>query len=117
MALVSKKGGIPLKIKDIDLLYRSYMSFLENGGLFIPTRKPFKMGQEIFIMLELMNELDKIPVVGKVVWITPESSLENTPQGIGIHFNSLEEGGSTVIKDKIEGHILDVDTDDPTYTM
>jgi len=117
MALASKKGGIPLKIKDIDLLYRSYMPFLKNGGLFIPTKKQFKMDQEIFIMLDLMNEIDKIPVVGRVVWITPERSQDNSQQGIGIHFNSPNEGGSAVIKERIESHLVDVDITQMTYTM
>jgi len=117
MAAAPKKGGIPLKIKDKELLYRSYMPYLKYGGLFIPTKKAFQMGQEIFIMLDLMNEIDKLPVVGKVVWITPEDTEHEAPQGIGIHFNSPADGGSAVIKAKIENHIADFDKTTPTSTM
>jgi type IV pilus assembly protein PilZ len=43
-----------------------------GGGLFIPTNKTYKLGEEIFMLLTLMEEPEKLPLAGKVVWITPK---------------------------------------------
>ena len=48
------------------------MSFLQNGGLFVPTTRPYRLGDEVFLLLTLMDEPEKLPVAGRVVWITPE---------------------------------------------
>ena len=50
------------------------MSFLQNGGLFVPTTRPYRPGDEVFLLLTLMDEPEKLPVAGRVVWITPEGA-------------------------------------------
>ena len=69
-----RNGILSLTIKDKSVLYAAYMPFVRNGGLFIPTAKSYKLGDEVFMLLNLMDEPEKIPVAGKVVWITPKGA-------------------------------------------
>lgn len=62
-------GILSLTIKDKAVLYAAYMPFIKHGGLFIPTNKSYTMGDEVFMLLSLMDEPEKIPVAGKVIWI------------------------------------------------
>ena len=83
----SKPGSIiNLEIKDKYTLYTSYMPYLKNGGLFIATKKAFELGDEIFIILTLLEDPEQIPVSGKVVWITPTGAQGNKSPGIGVQF-------------------------------
>jgi type IV pilus assembly protein PilZ len=97
----SKHGILSLSIKEVAVLYSAYMPFLENGGLFIPTRKQYDMGDEVFILLNLMDESERIPLAGTVVWITPGGAQSNRAQGIGVHFNDKEN----LAKPKIEKYL------------
>ena len=47
----SKHGILSISIKDLAVLFSAYMPFIENGGLFIPSRKPYEIGDEVFILL------------------------------------------------------------------
>ena len=67
-----QQAVLTLTIQDKGVLYGAYMSFLQNGGLFVPTTRPYRLGDEVFLLLTLMDEPEKLPVAGRVVWITPE---------------------------------------------
>ena len=82
-----RHGILTLSVANVDELFDCYMSFVKGGGLFIPTRKPFVMGDEVFLLLELYEEADKIPLAGKVVWVSPAGVVTNRKQGIGIQLN------------------------------
>lgn len=78
---------INLEIKDKHTLFSSYMPFVKNGGIFVPTEKTYSMGQEIFVLMRLLDTAEKLPVAGKVVWITPPGCQGNRVAGIGIQFS------------------------------
>ena len=42
------------------------MPFVCNGGLFVPTNKRYELGEEVFILLALMDEPEKIPINGRL---------------------------------------------------
>jgi Tfp pilus assembly protein PilZ len=63
-----RQGILPLTIKDKTALYNAYMPFVRGGGLFVPTAKRYSVGDEVFILLTLMDEKDRLPVPGKVVF-------------------------------------------------
>ena len=65
----ARNGILSLAIKDKAVLYAAYMPFIRNGGLFIPTKKDYQLGDEVFMLLNLMDEAEKLPVAGKVVWV------------------------------------------------
>lgn len=109
-----KAGILSLTIKDKAVLYSAYMPFVKNGGLFIPSSKPYKLGEEVFLLLSLMEESDKIPVAGKVVWITPRGAGGNRAAGIGIQFSDQDD----VARRKIETYLAGSEKSDrPTHTM
>jgi type IV pilus assembly protein PilZ len=83
---------LSLAIKEKAALYAAYMPFLKNGGMFVPTAKPYKLGDEIYLILALMDDPNKYPIAGKVAWITPASANNNKAQGIGVHFPADESG-------------------------
>ena len=51
----NKKGILSLTIKDRAVLYAAYMPFVRHGGLFVPTNKKYELGEEVFILLALMD--------------------------------------------------------------
>ena len=96
---VNKPGVLSLAIKEKSALYAAYMPYIKGGGLFIPTNKVYKIGEEVFMLLSLVDDPVKLKVVGKVVWITPTASA-NRPQGIGVQFS--EKDGGLEVRNKIE---------------
>lgn len=103
-------------IKDKHALYEAYMPFVENGGLFISTKKTYDLGNEVFILLTLLDESEKIPFAGRVVWITPKGAQGNRQAGIGVQFHD-DQNGKTVRK-KIETYLAGaLKSDRPTHTM
>ena len=81
-----RNSVISIAIKDKQALYMSYMPFIANGGLFVPTKKDYKLGDEMFLLVKIMDEQDPVQISGKVVWISPPGALGNRPVGVGIQF-------------------------------
>mgnify|MGYP002654740420 CR=1 FL=1 len=114
-AAANKPGVLSLAIKEKSALYAAYMPYIKGGGLFIPTNKSFKIGEEVFMLLSLVDDPMKLKVVGKVIWITPVAQ-GSRPQGIGVQFS--EKDGGVEVKNKIEtllGGALKANR--PTHTM
>ena len=110
-----RQGILSLTIKDKSALYAAYMPFIKGGGLFIPTKKSYQIGDEVFMLLTLMNETEKLPVAGKIVWITPPGAQSNRAAGIGVQFSDQDDG---VARNKIEGYLAGaLESDRPTHTM
>ena len=110
----SRNGILSLTIKDKAVLYSAYMPFLQYGGLFVPTNKGYDIGDEVFMLLTLMDEPEKIPIAGKVVWVTPRGAQGNRTAGIGVHFSEQD----TQANAKIENHLAgSLSSDRPTHTM
>lgn len=109
-----KQGVLSLTIKDRAVLYAAYMPFIQNGGLFVPTNKQYGLGDQVFILLSLMGEAEKIPITGQVVWITPKGAQGNRQAGIGVQFSEQDFAVAT----KIEEHLGSaLSSDRPTHTM
>ncbi len=110
----ARNGILSLTIRDKAVLYAAYMPFIENGGLFIPTNKTYNLGDEVFMLLSLMDEAEKIPVAGKVVWVTPKGAQGNRAAGIGVQFSGEDDIASSKIETYLAGSL---DSDRPTHTM
>ena len=94
-----RPGVISLAIREKAALYAAYMPYIKGGGLFVPTTKAYRIGDEVFLLLTLLDEPEKHKVVGQVVWITLAGQA-NRPQGIGIQFS--EKDGGIAVRNKIE---------------
>ncbi len=110
----ARNGILSLTIRDKAVLYAAYMPFVKNGGMFIPTSKSYNLGDEVFMLLSLMDEPEKIPVAGKVIWITPRGAQGNRATGIGVQFTDQENTAVTKIETYLAGSL---NSDKPTHTM
>lgn len=73
-----RQGVISLAIKDKVMLQANYMPFIKGGGVFIPTEKTFELGDEVFLLLTLLEDPERFAITGKVIWI----NYRTTP-GVG----------------------------------
>lgn len=110
----ARNGILSLTIRDKAVLYAAYMPFIKHGGLFIPTNKSYSLGDEVFMLLNLMDEPEKIPVAGKVIWITPKGAQGNRAAGIGVQFDGDDETANRKIETYLAGTL---ESDRPTHTM
>ncbi|HQS81515.1 MAG TPA: PilZ domain-containing protein [Thiobacillus sp.] len=111
-----RPGVLSLSIKERSALFAAYMPFIKGGGLFIPTNKSYKMGEEVFMLLTLMEDPAKLPVSGKVVWLTPTGAHGGRTQGVGVQFAFNESGKAA--QNKIEGLLGgSLKSVRPTHTM
>ena len=112
----ARPGVLSLSIKEKSALYAAYMPYLKYGGIFIPTNKTYHLGDEVFMLLTLMTDPSKLPVAGRVVWITPVGAQGGKTQGIGVEFAANESGGAA--RNKIEGLLGgSLKSTRPTHTM
>ena len=94
---------LEVSLTDTSALYGAYMSFLKNGGLFVATQRDIGLGQDVLLLLSLMDEPEKLPVAGKVVWLTPEGAQGNRQAGIGVEFSEQDAGISAKIENYLGG--------------
>jgi type IV pilus assembly protein PilZ len=112
----ARQGILSLAIKDKAQLYGAYMPYVRGGGIFIPTTKRYALGDEVFLLLSLLEDKDRLPVAGKVVWVTPPGSQGNRAAGIGVQFADSTE--AETVKGKIETLLAGMlESDKPTHTM
>ncbi len=90
------------------------MPFLQNGGLFVPTSKEYSIGDDIFMLLTLMEEPEKIPIAGRVVWITPAGAQGNRQAGIGVQFSEQDAAANAKIENHLGGAL---NSERHTHTM
>lgn len=98
-------GILLLSIKDKVVLYLVYMFFVINGGLFVVIDKNYKLGEEIFLLFNIMDELEKILVVGKVVWIIFQGVQGNCSVGIGVQFFDQDDIVCCIIENYLVGFL------------
>lgn len=109
-----RSGVLSLNIRDKLALYAAYMPYLKGGGLFIPTNKPYRLGDEVLMLVSLMDDNQKMPVAGRVAWITPVTT--GKIQGVGVQFGSDES--SAAARRKIENLLAgQLQSATPTHTM
>lgn len=95
-----KLSMLSFSLKDKNTLYSSYMPFVVNGGIFISTEREYEIGAEVSLLLNLMTEIERLPINGKVVWKTPIGSGYRKA-GIGVQFSSAD----VATKNKIEAYL------------
>jgi type IV pilus assembly protein PilZ len=111
----NRPGLLTLTIKDKSALYMAYMPFVRNGGLFIPTNSSYRLGDDVFMLLNLMGEDEKLPVAGRVIWVTPKGAQGKRTAGIGVQFSDQDRGQT---QKKIENYLAAaISGEKPTHTM
>jgi len=87
--VAARPSVISLSIREKGALYAAYMPFVEHGGLFVPTQRPAQLGDDLYVILTLMDDPAKVAIPGKVAWITPAGTT-GRQQGIGIQFSKTD---------------------------
>ncbi|HYW57296.1 MAG TPA: PilZ domain-containing protein [Polaromonas sp.] len=107
---------IQLAIKEKAALYAAYIPLFTEGGVFIPSARDYKLGDDVYVLLSLPDDTQRYPVAGKVAWVTPARAAGNRTQGVGVRFPKDEK--SRLLKLKIEeilgAHLA---SDRPTQTI
>ena len=107
---------LSLNINSKSALYAAFMPHVKNGGIFIPTTRGYALGDEVFMLLSLMDDPTKLPIAGTVIWVTPPGAQNGRAQDVGVHFNNDESGHEA--RRKIEGLLGGVlQSVRPTHTL
>ena len=105
-----------LAIKEKAALYAAYIPFFVEGGIFVPTPRDYKLGDDVYVLLTLPEDTQRYPVAGRVAWVTPARAGGNRAQGVGIQFPKDDK--SRELRIKIEGILGSaLASDKPTQTI
>jgi len=91
---------VQLAIKEKGALYAAYIPLFAEGGMFIPTARDYRLGDDVYVLLSLPDDPQRYPIAGRVAWVTPPRAAGNRTQGVGIQFPRDEK--SRLLKIKIE---------------
>lgn len=83
---IEKSVALTYIIKEALELNLSYMPFVRDGGLFVPTPQTYPLDTHVILELQLPGKKDAMKIEGRVVWVTPKNALHHVLAGIGIQF-------------------------------
>ncbi|SEQ65405.1 type IV pilus assembly protein PilZ [Solimonas aquatica] len=92
---MARSGFLKLQLKTVRALQRVYLPFIRDGGLFVPSLREFKLGEQLLILLQLPDRSDSEPVAGRVVWLRPAVGSTQSAAarpGIGVQLSRLDGG-------------------------
>jgi type IV pilus assembly protein PilZ len=113
---VARPGVFTLVIRSKAALYASWIPLLKGGGIFVPSTRAHTLGEEVLILLALLDDPNKIPLQGYVAWINPAHTTGNRPQGIGVQLVDSDAGRE--LKKKVEGLLAGaLQSSRPTNTL
>lgn len=95
----ARPSVISLAIREKAALYAAYMPFVQGGGIFVPTNRAANLGDDLYLIVTLLDDSTKFAVPGKVVWMTPPGST-GRQQGLGIQLARNDAGHQ--VRAKIE---------------
>ena len=113
---IPRPSVIALTVRNKASLYAAYIPWVRHGGVFLPTDKGMQLGDDILLILTMMDDPAKIPIAGQVAWVTPPNAHGNRPQGLGIQF--AENEPMKELKKRIEGILAGaLQSSKPTHTL
>ena len=112
----SRPSVIQLVFREKGALYAAYIPLLTEGGLFVPTTREYRLGEDIYLLLSLPEDSQRYPVAGKVAWITPANASGGRTQGVGVRFPTDEK--TRVLRLRIEELLgTSISSSKPTQTI
>lgn len=115
-AAAARPSVIQLVFREKGALYAAYMPVFSDGGLFVPTTREYRLGEDIYLLLSLPDDPQRYPVAGKVGWITPANASGGRTQGVGVRFPTDEK--TRLLKLKIEEILgTSISSAKPTQTI
>lgn len=114
--VAARPSVIQLVFREKAALYAAYMPLFSDGGLFVPTTREYRLGEDIYLLLSLPEDPQRYPVAGKVGWVTPANASGGRTQGVGVRFPTDEK--TRVLKVKIEEILgTSISSSKPTQTI
>jgi type IV pilus assembly protein PilZ len=114
--VANRPGVFTLTIRSKAALYAAWMPLLRGGGIFLPSSRSHALGEDVLILLSLLDDPNKIPLQGNVAWINPAHGAGNRPQGIGVQLHDTEVG--RVLRKKVEDLLAGaLQSSRPTHTI
>jgi len=86
VAAAARPGVLQWAIRDKEALYAAYIPLFKDGGLFVPTAQEYRLGDDVYVLLALLQDAQCYPVAGTVAWVTPAHAGGGRTQGIGVRF-------------------------------
>jgi len=115
-AMASRPSVIQLRFRETSALYAAYVPILATGGIFVPTVRQYKLGDDVYLLLSLPDDPQRYPVAGKVAWITPANAPGGRTQGVAVSFPN--DAKARLLKLKIEGLLgTQMQSAKPTQTI
>ena len=112
----ARPSVIQLVFRERGALYAAYMPMFSEGGIFVPTTRDYRLGEDIYLLLSLPEDPQRYPVAGKVGWITPANASGGRTQGVGVKFPTDEK--TRAVKLKIEELLgTSISSSKPTQTI
>jgi len=112
----TRPSVIQLVFREKSALYAAYMPVFSDGGLFVPTAREYKLGEDTYLLLSLPDDPQRYPVAGKVGWITPANASGGRAQGVGVRFPSDEK--ARAVRSRIEEVLgMSISSEKPTQTI
>ena len=115
-AAASRPSVIQLVFREKGALYAAYIPLFTEGGLFVPTTREYRLGEDIYLLLSLPEDPQRFPVAGKVAWLTPANASGGRTQGVGVRFPNDDK--SRQLKMRIEEILgTSIQPQKPTQTI
>ncbi len=115
-ASTARPSVIQLVFREKGALYAAYVPLFTDGGLFVPTNREYKLGEDIYLLLSLPDDPQRYPVAGKIGWVTPANASGGRTQGVGVRFPTDEK--TRLLKLKIEEILgTSISSAKPTQTI
>lgn len=112
----TRPSVIQLVFREKGALYAAYMPMFSEGGIFVPTTRDYKLGEDIYLLLSLPEDPQRYPVAGKVGWVTPANASGGRTQGVGVRFPNDEK--SRGLRQRIEESLgTSLSSAKPTQTI
>jgi type IV pilus assembly protein PilZ len=112
----TRPSVIQLVFRERGALYAAYMPMFSEGGIFVPTTRDYRLGEDIYLLLSLPDDPQRYPVAGKVGWITPANASGGRTQGVGVRFPTDEK--SRALRARIEEALgTSISSVKPTQTI
>lgn len=112
----ARPSVIQLVFREKGALYAAYIPLFAEGGLFVPTTREYRLGEDIYLLLSLPDDPQRYPVAGKIGWVTPANASGGRTQGVGVRFPTDEK--TRLLKVKIEEILgTSISSAKPTQTI
>jgi type IV pilus assembly protein PilZ len=82
----ARPSVLHLAIQDRLALQAAYVPVFSDGGLFVPTQRPYRLGEAVHLLVSLPDDPRRHALAGRVGWVNPPRTSAQRRPGIGVRF-------------------------------